>query len=234
MDHFLCLRRLSNFMTILKNSIKMCNLLRFISVTLMIGAFWRKVGWILGRRYKLRGSYYIVQLIGAFILIGIFGVAGIFSGTNALETYRDAIIRQEGDALDQALKLYAKRHYTSYPTGENDEEGFPITREYGIYPVSVDELHYQVRYGNISTLLIDKLKLWSRHDSNALIGDFYYEASKDRRAYLLQVRLSNGYIYTTPGSLYTIKDVTWANSVDKTLSESKNEWRSSISGYSKN
>ncbi len=184
------------------------------------------------RRYKLRGAYFVLQMLVGFILIGFFAMAGVYSGTDVIDSYKASLIEREGEALDRALRLYSKSHTTSYPTGQVDENGVPVTRTYGMYPKSIDELEYQVRYGYISSLLAPRLKSWSGHSSSALVGDFYYEVSADRRAYLLQAKLPSGYIYTSPGSLYTVKELNDASSIGKSISSGKNEWGSTISGKS--
>ena len=211
----------------------MCNFFGFIFATLISdGNLQGKEGDAVKSRCKLRGTYFIFNLIVAFVLLILFGIAGVFSGNEVLDSARASLIKQEGEALDNALRLYSQDHNTAFPTGKIDDEGEPITRTYGIYPESISELNYQVRYGYISTLLADALKTWGKHGSNSLVGDFYYEVSEDRRAYLLQARLPNGYIYTTPGSLYTVKDLT--GTMGNRVSESKLEWGSSISGKKKN
>lgn len=189
------------------------------------------MGWILKNRYKLRGAYFVLQLLLAFILIGFFAVAGVYSGSDVIDTYKASLIQKEGEALDMALRQYSRIHTTSYPTGQIDDRGVPITKSYGMYP-EFSELEYQVRYGYISSLLAPRLKVWSAHGSSALSGDFYYETSADRRAYLLQAKLPNGYIYTSPGSLLTLKELENASTVGNEISSGKNEWGSSISGKS--
>lgn len=182
-------------------------------------------------RYKLKGAYLVIKLLLAFILIGFSAVAGVYSGSDVIDSYKASLIQQEAESLDHALKQYSKSHTTSYPTGKIDDRGVPITRTYGIYP-EFDELEHQVRYGYISSLLAPRLKDWGSHGSDSRSGDFYYETSADRRAYLLQVQLPNGYVYTSPGSLLTLKELDDASSVGNGLSTGKNEWGSSISGKS--
>ena len=199
----------------------------------MIGILW-KVGWKLkNSRFKLRGAYFVLQLLLGCILMGLFAIAGVYSGSQALDSYRADLIEKEGQAIDNALRLYSKNHQTSYPTGKVNSDGVPITRTYGMYPESIDELHYQAKYGYISTLLAPHLKAWSTHGSNAQVGDFYYEASEDRRAYLLQARLPSGHIYTTPGSLYTVMELNGDSDLGDSISDGENEWGSSIRGKSK-
>lgn len=185
-------------------------------------------------RFKFRGAYFVLQLLLGCILMGMFATVGVYSGSKAIDSYRAALIEEEGQAIDNALRIYSKNHRTSYPTGKVDSDGIPITRTYGIYPESISELQSQVKYGYISTLLSPRLKAWSTHNSNAKVGDFYYETSKDRRAYLLQVRLPNGYIYTTQGSLYTLMELNGNNNLGNSISAAENEWGSSIRGKSKN
>lgn len=185
-------------------------------------------------RFKVKGAYFTIQLLMALILFGFFAIVGVFSGNDLLDSYKASLIEREGEALDQALRIYSMDHTTSYPTGKIDSNGLPITKTYGIYPESVDELDYQVRYGFISALMSNHVWDWNEHSFDSLPGDFYYEVSADKRAYLLQAKLPNGYIYTTPGSLYSIKELEGNSVLGDKISSSENEWGSSISGKSKN
>lgn len=184
------------------------------------------------KRYKLRGAYLVIKLLLACFLIGLFLAAGVYSGSNVLTSYQASLIQEQGKALDEALNKYHKSHTTTVPSGKVDKWGVPLTKTCGIYPESIDELNHQVKYGYISFLMSNKLKAWSLHGSSAMIGDFYYETSEDRRAYLLQAKLPNGYIYTTPGSLYTIKKLDNASDVGSEISAGEDEWGSSIGGKS--
>ena len=186
-------------------------------------------------RYKLRGAYLIVQLIGAVFLLMLFAMAGAFSGTHVVDTYRDDLIIREGEALDYAITLYSKEHTTSYPTGKMDKDGNPIVNTYGIYP-NVSDLNrndIMARYGYISFFLSKNIHGLESGMGNCPVGTFHYQVSADRRAYKLQAKLNTGYIYTTPGSLYTIKELDGGGNIGSTISSTKGDWGSSISGKKK-
>ncbi len=188
------------------------------------------MGLELRSRCKLRGAYLIVQLIGAVILLWLFAIAGAFSGNHLVDTYRDDLIMREGEALDYALMLYSKEHTTSYPTGKMDKNGNPICNTYGIYPKG-NEIDRLTEHGYISFFLYKKIH--NGVNPNCPVGTFHYKVSADRRAYTLQAKLSSGYIYTTPGSLYTVKELEGSGSIGSTISSTKGDWGSSISGKKK-
>lgn len=186
-------------------------------------------------RCKLRGAYLIVQLIGAVILLWLFAIAGAFSGNHLVDTYRDDLIMREGEALDYALILYSKEHTTSYPTGKMDKNGNPIINTYGIYP-TVNEMNRSTVLavnGYIPFFMKNNIHWYGPEMENCAAGIFHYEVSADRRAYILKAKLNNGYIYTTPGSLYTIKELDGGSSIGSTISSTKGDWGSSISGKKK-
>lgn len=150
--------------------------------------------------YKKAGLLYSVQMVFVMIMVMIIFSGGVYLGSQTVDNYRRDMLIEQSKAIDHALQMYAKAHLavdtsTCVINDEKTKLKYTKTR---IYPNNLQELGViRDNFGYLSR----HLKFQSLDNVNYDLFRYSVQKSDDgNMTYQLEVKLPNGYNYTSPGS----------------------------------